>query len=582
MSTTAIAIGIALLIIGYGVGLFVLSHFAGKKINDNAQEFYVGGRSVGAFSLTGTILMSLMSVLVILGYTSGLYRSGIGFFSGIVGVFMAAGLYLPTSYRLWLLSGKYHYTTPTDFFYHRFRSKPYAIFLTVMYVICIIPYISVQISGVAKYIASSTDNLIPYWIVAGIFAVYIVLHTIKAGNKAVVATDAFAGWIALGIMAICTIIFVNRYFGNASMIEVVSTIQNSANANVLKVAPAYKNPIGVFGFGLAVGGAIMTWPHFMQRSFMAKNEKVMCISAIGMALGYVLIMGLIYFWGIFIAPYAFPGLTGAATENIVSQLAVNAAPILACVIALGAFAFGLSTADSFTVTAVGFIQNNLLETDKEKQVKQAKWWITGLMTLTLIVNYFQPPFLITYAYQFATPGFAMLTPSLFFGLWWRRATKEGAFAGLVVGFLMILYITVAGNPWPTMHVLLWGLIPNIIIFVLVSLMTKPDEKAVNEIVIPLEQHFLTRRTSAWKAAIALSVVILFIANIVLPFTSDTIYIGWVPLVTIIQLTVGCLWALFAYLWYKTRMHEPDGSIKEFVVSGIKKYDAPVYQNNHSL
>ena len=127
-----IAIGCIALIVAYGVVLLIISNRDSKFAKGNAENFYVGGRGVSFIPMLGTLLMSLMSVLVIIGYPAGMYRNGIGYYSGIVGVMMAAGLYLPICYRLWLLGKKYHYVTPTDFFYHRFRSKPFALLLSIL------------------------------------------------------------------------------------------------------------------------------------------------------------------------------------------------------------------------------------------------------------------------------------------------------------------------------------------------------------------------------------------------------------------------------------------------------------------
>ena len=555
-----IAIGCAILIVCYGVCLFVISHRDSKMIKGNAENFYVGGRGVNFIPMLGTLLMSLMSCLVILGYPSGMYRNGIGYYSGIVGVMMAAGLYLPICYRLWLLGKKYHYVTPTDFFYHRFRSKTFAILLSIVYVICIVPYISVQVKGVANYLATATEGTLGYWLVVFIFLIYIGFHTISGGNKSVTNTDAFAGYCAVGTLLIMVLIYMNRYVGSTSMNEVVDTILNSENANALQKSAAYDSPIEILGFGLATGGCLLSWPHFMQRAFMAKSGKVMRFSSMGIALGYVIIMGCCVLFGSFIGAYAFPGLDSTAAENLMSMLAVNAAPAMACVLGLAVFAFGLSTADSFVVTATSLLQNNIVPTKKEKMVAQSKWWIIGMLVAVLLVNYFQPPILTDYAYTFCTPGFAQLCPALIFGLFWKRATKEGALAGLIVGMIGCVYTAFIHNPIPSVHVILWGLIPNIIVFVVVSLLTKPDEAAVADIVTPLRLHFAPNsRRTGFKVTMALMIVILIISYVVCAYIPGDSFIGWMPTLHAVQQSCGVLWAVFAFMYYKFRICAADGT-----------------------
>ncbi len=557
MSITSIILLIAML--AYGVTIIVISGISSKKISGNAENFFVAGRGTNYLPMLGTLLMSLMSCLVVLGYPAGMYRSGIGYYEGIVGVFCAAGLYLPVCYRLWILAKRYHYITPTDFFYHRFRSKVFAIALSCIYVFCIVPYISVQFKGVANYMATSTGGQLGYWPVIFIFAIYIVIHTVRGGNKSVTNTDAFAGYAGLAVMLIMLAVFTAHYFKGTTLGDAVQTVLASDNANALQITESYDSFIEVIGLGLSVGACVISWPHFMQRAFMAKSAKVMRFTGMGLALGYVVIMGCCVYFGSFVGPYAFPGLDSEAAENIMSLLTTGVGPLLTGLLGIAVFAFGLSTADSFVVTATSLIQNNIAVTKRDKQVKQAKWWIIGLVAAVIIVNYFQPPILTNYAYTFCTPGFAQLVPALFLGLFWKRATKQGALAGLITGMAFVVVTAFIHNPIPSVHVIIWGLVPNTIVFILVSLLTKPDEEAVNDIVIPLKKHFAPASgQKGFYATIVLGIIIVVVSFIVIPHISNDLLIGPFPAALVVQQLCGCAWAIFVWLYYKFRLCKANG------------------------
>ncbi len=102
-------------------------------------------------------------------------------------------------------------------------------------------------------------------------------------------------------------------------------------------------------------------------------------------------------------------------------------------------------------------------------------------------------------------GVAQFLPAMLGGIFWRGATRAGAFAGLVVGFLLWVYCSFlpafgpggalpeawfslgpGGLSWlrptalfgiegidPTVHAVLWSLSMNLLVFVLVSLVTFP-------------------------------------------------------------------------------------------------------------
>lgn len=561
MSSTAIAIGVVIAIIAYGVGVFILSHRASKTINGNNEEFFVGGRGVGYAQLIGTMIMSLMSVVILVGYPPNVYRLGIGYWSGKIGCFMLGGIYLVTTYRLWLLSGKYHYVTPVDFFAHRYNSKGYGYLAAAVFVICIIPYISVQVSGVAAFITSSTSGKIGYWVVAFVFLAYILFHTIWGGNKSVTQTDALAGYVAVAVVLTLVLVISVKALGGTPMAEVVAAIKAGPKADVFTVIDPYNTTLGILGLTLAVGGSVLTWPHFMQRAFMAKNEKVMHASAVAIPLAYLLIEAGIYFLDIYVAPYVFPNWTSAEAEALTSNLINEFAPGLAILACLGVFAFAMSTADSFAVTATSLVQSNILHTPIDKQVKNSKIWLCLIMFVVLIVTYFQPPILVTYAYQFSAPGFAQLMPALFFGLFWKRANKKGALAGLAAGFAMVVYTNFIDNPFG-LHVILCGLFANIIVFVIVSLLTKPDEKAYHEILEPLKRHFATRKSTSHKVWIVYTTLCYLSVFFVLPYLPDTMVGGWLPVVVIAQISYAVLFAISAFWYGKIRLYEKDGSTKE--------------------
>lgn len=79
---------------------------------------------------------------------------------------------------------------------------------------------------------------------------------------------------------------------------------------------------------------------------------------------------------------------------------------------------------------------------------------------------------------------AVFTPTVFFGLRWRRATKQGALASMWCGLIFIVVTKAAsilfGFVWPTKQLFfndtVWGIFLSIAVFVIVSLATPYQEK----------------------------------------------------------------------------------------------------------
>jgi SSS family solute:Na+ symporter len=563
-------IGIIIGIVLYGLFVFGISNRASKATKGDSEQYLVAGRAVGSIALLGTICLSIWSALAFYGYGAGLYRAGIGYWGGAMGACFV-GIYAPTiMYRLWLLGKRYNYLTPGDFFYHRYKSNFYRVLVSCVSVICIIPYISVQITGVANGIVTTSSGNIGFWIVSAILTVYILVHVLHGGNKSVVGTDTLAGFAGVSIAVITSIVLIVAVSGS---LRNSTEIILKTNPKVLEMSGIYSNFIGFFGLAMSAGMSIIAWPHIFVRSYMAKSEDVFKAMGTAFPLLELLSFGMFAIQGIWAGRVAYPDLTGAASDNVIPMMALKYAPtILGVLLVIGVFAFGMSTADSQLVVASSIIDNDIIDnmgkagTAKKagkKGLKNTKIWLFVIMALVLVVVKFRPAFLVTYAYGFCAPGFAQLMPAMFGGVYWRRSTTAGAIAGTIGGCLAVIITLFIKNPVPVVHCILWGLLVNTVLFVLVSLCTKPDQKAAEEIHDELEAFFSTRNNAAHKVLLALVAVIFVQAIGVSPYLPSVILFGWCPLPAFNYIISAFELAVVGFFLGKNRLYEPDGSKKEF-------------------
>jgi len=103
----------------------------------------------------------------------------------------------------------------------------------------------------------------------------------------------------------------------------------------------------------------------------------------------------------------------------------------------------------------------------------------AVIILSLITAYvfaLQKPEFLAYIGAVATSGTAQFLPLLLGVLFWKRATRAGALAGLIGGTLVTIWMQFL--PPPEIKALgimsgWWGLLVNVILFIAVSLVTKP-------------------------------------------------------------------------------------------------------------
>ena len=561
-----IVIGVIVALILYGVFVFGISAKA-SKTTSTSTDYLVAGRNVGTITLVATVALSIWSALAFYGYGAGLYRSGTGYWIGAMGACFV-GFFAPTiMYRLWLLGKQYGYTTPGDFFMHRYHSRALKLLISVICVICIIPYISVQVIGVANGIVTTTQGKLGFWLCVAVLVVYMYLHVLGGGNKAVVGTDLFAAIVGILIVILTTVVFIVNICGG-SLQAATEKIIADGNIAVLQVTGRYTNWVSSLGLSISAGISIIAWPHIFIRSYMAKSEDVFKVMGTAFPVLELISFGCFMLQGIWAGRYAYPALEAAASDNVIPMMALEYAPaILAVLLVIGVFAFGLSTADSQLVVASSIISHDVIRKEGQQEQNTKKnnaIVLTIFMVAVLIVTYFRPAFLVTYAYSFCAPGFAQMMPAMIGGLYWKRGTKEGAIAGTLVGMIAVLVTLFGANPIPALDPILWGLILNTIIYVVVSLATPEDSAAVTEINEPLSKFFSSRACTAHKVLLALYAVVFIQCHIVgVNLPQDVFLFGWMPptvfnyVISVIELSV------LGYFYSKNRLYEPDGSKKDF-------------------
>lgn len=561
-----IVIGIIVALVIYGIFVFVISAKA-QQTTSTSTDYLVAGRNVGTITLLATVTLSIWSALAFYGYGASLYRDGIGYWIGAMGACFV-GFFAPSvMYRLWLLGKQYGYTTPGDYFMHRYNSRALKFIISIICVVCIIPYISVQVSGVANGIVTTTEGRIGFWICVAILVVYMYVHVLGGGNKAVVGTDLFAAIVGIAIVILTTVFFIVNVC-NGSLAAATQKIIADGNGEVLQVTGRYSNWVSSLGLSISAGISIIAWPHIFIRSYMAKSEDVFKVMGIAFPILELITFGCFMIQGIWAGRAAYPALETAASDNVIPMLALNYTPaILAILLVIGVFAFGLSTADSQLVVASSIVTHDIVrkEEHEEKNTKRNNAiCLTVIMIAVLIVTYFRPAFLVTYAYSFCAPGFAQMMPAMIGGLYWKRGTKEGALAGTVCGMIAVLATLFIGNPIPMLDPILWGLIINTILYVVVSLATQPDARAAREINEPLTKFFASRENTAHKVLLVLYLVVFIQCHIVGVYLPNTTYLfGWLP-PTVFNYALSAIeLGVLGYFYGKNRLYEPDGSKKDF-------------------
>lgn len=484
-SITLIIVGIltyAIFIIWHGFRSF-------KSTSASAEKFFTADRGLNPFVLICTTAISVFSALAFYGVPAAIYREGVGYYSNTGG--MVAGLmFVVMGYRLWILGKEYGFTTPVDFLRNRFYSDSYGLVVSAILILFIVPYVAMQLVAIGDAVVITTDGFVPYFIAVAVATAVVSLHIIGGGMGSVAWMDTFHICLGFGTLIVLISYLTIHYFPEGGFVQAVATMKENGTYDVLSMP----GPNGTFDWkgmlGNALTGAIATvvWPHIFMRTYVAASKENFKSMAWAMPMSYVIIYSLIVIIGAILAP-AILGPNMADNDNIVSILSTQyAPPFIAFISLLCLFAFGVSTADSLLLSASAMASRDIYlhhvyetknrQSNPKDIVKFGRIVLLILMILTLIIVAIKPAAIVDYAYKLSSPFFAQILPATVAGLFWKRATKEGAFAGTVSGFIVAIVLTFFVAPPLGFSALIWSLLVNAGLLVVISLFTKVPESVV--------------------------------------------------------------------------------------------------------
>lgn len=492
---------IMLTIVAY-LGVMVGVGVYWSKKNNDASDFYLGGRKLGPFVTAMSAEASDMSGWLLMGIP------GLAYLSGIADpLWTVIGLGIGT-YINWLIVAKRIRTythevnaiTLPDFFSRRYHDDKNILMCIAALVIIIffIPYTASGFAACGKLFSSIFDiGYVPAMLIG---AVVIVAYTATGGFLAASTTDLIQS-IVMSIALIVVICFgihvaggMDAVMGNAR--ELAGYLSMTASHS------AADNTSSPYGFlticsTLAWGFGYFGMPHILLRFMAIEDKEKLALSRRIATTWVVIAMCAAIFVGIIgnamTKAGAVPFLEGSTSETIIVQIAhllsqhgVLAA-IVGGVILSGILASTMSTADSQLLAASSSFSQNLLQgffkvkiSDKGA-IMAARLSVLAISVIGAFIAR-DPNSSVFAIVSFAWAGFgASFGPVVLAGLFWKRSNKWGALAGMIVGgatvFIWKYLVRPMGGAW-NIYELLPAFLLACAAIVIVSLLTKAPEQAI--------------------------------------------------------------------------------------------------------
>ncbi len=459
----------SIIVIAIYLGLLLaLALFSKTLFRGTSKDYFVASHSIGPFMLLMSVFGTTMTAFALVGSTGKAFERGIGTYglmassSGLI----HAACFFMIGIKLWAIGKRYGYVTQIQYFRARFESHSFGYLLFPILVLLVIPYLLIGVIGASKTIAGVTgtkitpngtipgvfpewtaNGAIPPWFTGLVICLVVLTYIFAGGSRAAAWANTFQTlvFMVMGILAFYLIS--DRLGGVGAAIEQakdshkVRTLSNDDEVGISQLT---------FLTYMFIPLSVGMFPHLFQHWLTAKSAKSFKLTVVAHPICIMIVWVpcvLIGTWATGLFPESVH--SGAILAKTVGVLVKD--PIIVGLVTAGILAAIMSSLDSqFLCLGTMFTNDVVLHNSKkeysDKQILfMARGFIIAIVLLTYVLS------LVLYKQNifdlaiWSFSGFAALTPLVIAALYWKRATKTGAFACVIAVFISwVVFFTLSG------------------------------------------------------------------------------------------------------------------------------------------
>jgi solute:Na+ symporter, SSS family len=441
VSATSVCLAmIAAIVAGGGVVGFL----AGVRRKMDLEQWTVGGRGFGAVLVFLLMAGETYTTFAFLGASGWAYSKG--------GPALYVLAYLTLAYavsffilpQLWQVGRRHQMQTQSDFFGIRYGNKYLAALVCIVGIVCFIPYVELQITGVGIILSVASFDAIGRTPAMVICVVVLVGFVFTSGVRAVAWVSVVKD-VLMVVAAVCIGIGIPAiHFGGIG--PMFSALAASKPAHLtMPGATANLGHAWYISTVLLTSLGFYMWPHAFAATFTARSADTLRRNAVVMPL-YTLTLVFIFFAG-FAAVLLVPGLPNGdlALLTVVRQ---TFPPWFVGVIGGAGALTAMVPAAIFILTAATLFAKNLyrpllapaMSDDQVAGLARVMVVVLGAISLWLAI------FSSTTLVSLLLTGYAGVTqffPGVILGLYWKRVRTVAVFAGMIVGVVTAVCLMVS-------------------------------------------------------------------------------------------------------------------------------------------
>ncbi|WP_217476573.1 sodium/proline symporter PutP [Stutzerimonas stutzeri] len=424
----------------------ILIGFTAYRATKNFDDYILGGRSLGSFvtalsagasDMSGWLLMGLPGAVFVAGLSESWIAIGLIAGAWLNWLFVAGRLRVHTEHN-------HNALTLPDYFSHRFEdtSRLLRIFSALVILVFFTIYCASGIVAGARLFESTFG--LPYDTALWVGAAATIIYVFVGGFLAVSWTDTVQATLMIFALLI-TPLFVILSLGDMSTVMDTIAAQDPSNFDMFK-GLSFIAIISLLGWGLGYFGQ----PHILVRFMAADSVKTIPNARrIGMTWMILTLAGAVTVGFLGIAYFADnPTLAGAVTENgervFLELVKLMFNPWVAGIILSGVLAAVMSTLSAQLLVSSSALTQDFYKAFLRKGASQTElvWVGRGMVLLIALIAIgiaSNPDSKVLGLVSYAWAGFgAAFGPVVLISLVWKRMTRNGALAGMLVGAITVV------------------------------------------------------------------------------------------------------------------------------------------------
>ncbi|PIC64642.1 sodium:solute symporter [Sporosarcina sp. P13] len=474
------------IMVGYLVVALVIGIWAGKgQDSSSLDEFAVAGGKLGLIVMWFLMGGAVFSAFSFLGAPGWAYEKGAPAYYIIIYTAFAILPWYIIGPKISKIGKKFNLYTLSSFLRIRYRSKGLGIIVGLLALLASIQYLATQLTGMAHIFNIMTEGRIPFWLGALLAYGIVVIYVATGGLRAAAWSDVFQGLLMIVISWVVGLAIVNQLHDSVGVMFTTIATETPEFLQIGKEGSAMGTIPFTTTILVSVIGFLM-WPHLFTKSY-ATGPRVIKKTV------------LVYpIFSLFLVPLL---LVGFAAKGIVDANLIESAdqilPFLITtvmnlpgwvygLVGAGALAAAMSSADAITHNATlevtdGVVRMIFKDLSDRTVLTIMRVGVFVIGGLAYIITIFGGQGLIVLLLG-AYGAIVQFAPGVYSALYWRRATAAGVISGLVVGAILNFYFQLVAESTPFgMHAGIIGLIANVIIMIVVSLLTKSAQNEEEEV-----------------------------------------------------------------------------------------------------